>query len=554
MQPHSSNATQVGIPPYVVIPPVGLTQAPENLVVARFRSAWKPIFRLTMLSIICSLLAQAFVMVPLGLAIGEALLSYIGMICSLPLLLIFVLMRRPKLAHIIAADPHPAGSYMHPLPNNRTLRTTVPTKMRRHLIRDSGVFDIPPTKVLWLIFSIGLVTAFILAISLSSASSGIQGIGLLFSVILGLPLLFIGFSFPVFAWWSYSSRKLGMMTMQHEAESALTAGMLSTIPAIIINSMIFPMLLSLFGIIDDWTIIDGGATDLANFLTLAVSAPLGEELCKGVAVVLCARYIDSPRRGFQVGFTVGLGFAIVENFIYILSSFGGGWIGFTLTSLIRGIGSIPGHALWTGLTGLTIGWLLYNNKNLSKSVGEALGAIDEEIHRPDLILLDPKTGLVVSDATGHSRSNEQAVSANQIGFGPGVAGVAGAAGVAGVAGAAGVAGVAGVLSQQTGGQELASQFRQVQTWNYQHKVLSNPAGRLIPLPKTVWAGLAIAILGHATWNGTSFLITVLAQAIGLGTTGVLLVELLWILVMLGGVLGLGWHIIRAVSEQPHLQE
>ncbi|MBT3971256.1 MAG: PrsW family intramembrane metalloprotease [Euryarchaeota archaeon] len=490
------------------IQPIALSQAPNNMIVARFRSVWKPIFRLSMLSIICSLLAQALVMLPFGFFAGEAVLSLLGVFCSLPLLLIFVLMRRPKLAHIIIAEPNPAGSYMHPLTKSRTLQTTVPTKIRRHLIRDSGVFDIPPTKVLWLIFAIGIVTSIVLAISLSSGNDGLMSIGIILSIFLGIPLLFIGFSVPVFAWWSFSSRKLGMMTRQHEAEAALTAGMLSTIPAIMINSIFFPMLLSFGGIIDDWTMMEFSGTDLATFLTLTISAPVGEELCKAAAVLLCARYIDSPRRGFQVGFTVGLGFAIVENFIYILGSFGGGWVMFSLTALLRGIGSIPGHALWTGLSGLAIGWLLYQNKDLSDAVNEVLGG-ERLSPSHELSLLDPHTGMPVKDATGQ------------------------------------------IVSDAT---QIIPANNHLQSWNTQHKMQVANDSKKMPLPREVWMGLGIAMLGHATWNGSSFLIAFLAESIGFGETGIILTELVWLFVLVGTSLVIGWHILKAVSQEPHHHE
>ncbi|MGB1495464.1 MAG: PrsW family glutamic-type intramembrane protease, partial [Candidatus Thalassarchaeaceae archaeon] len=57
-------------------------------------------------------------------------------------------------------------------------------------------------------------------------------------------------------------------------------------------------------------------------------------------------------------FTVGLGFALIENFQYIGISLMGGPLGITITILIRGIGSIPGHAVWTAVTGTALGWVV----------------------------------------------------------------------------------------------------------------------------------------------------------------------------------------------------
>ena len=69
--------------------------------------------------------------------------------------------------------------------------------------------------------------------------------------------------------------------------------------------------------------------------------------------------IDSSRRGLQVGFTVGLGFAMLENLQYVLLSLVAepttAAFSYGFTSVIRGVGSIPGHAVWTGLSGYALG-------------------------------------------------------------------------------------------------------------------------------------------------------------------------------------------------------
>ena len=64
------------------------------------------------------------------------------------------------------------------------------------------------------------------------------------------------------------------------------------------------------------------------------------------------------KKGFQVGFTVGLGFALIENLVYILSSGFFGAFNLTLTALTRGIGAILAHGLWTGISGFGIGYYL----------------------------------------------------------------------------------------------------------------------------------------------------------------------------------------------------
>ena len=77
----------------------------------------------------------------------------------------------------------------------------------------------------------------------------------------------------------------------------LIAGMLSTFPAIVINSLLFPLLLIYIGIYS----MDSGS--FGEFLILTISAPVGEELCKAAFVLSLYKLIDSPKRGFQIGFS-----------------------------------------------------------------------------------------------------------------------------------------------------------------------------------------------------------------------------------------------------------
>ena len=99
----------------------------------------------------------------------------------------------------------------------------------------------------------------------------------------------------------------------------LAAGMLSTVPAIVINSVISPILVALVGL-DAFT-----AGTLGEGLILFVSAPVGEELSKALAVMALSHLIVSPKHGFYVGSTVGLGFALLENASYISMALASDW-------------------------------------------------------------------------------------------------------------------------------------------------------------------------------------------------------------------------------------
>ena len=71
----------------------------------------------------------------------------------------------------------------------------------------------------------------------------------------------------------------------------LVAGMLSTFPAIVINSLLFPLLLLIVGIES----MEPGS--IGGILILTVSAPVGEELCKAAFVLSLYKLIDSLNEG-----------------------------------------------------------------------------------------------------------------------------------------------------------------------------------------------------------------------------------------------------------------
>ena len=167
----------------------------------------------------------------------------------------------------------------------------------------------------------------------------------------------------------------------------LIAGMLSTLPALLINSLISPIIIGIVGlsVTNEYSLGFG--------LILFLSAPIGEEISKALAVLFLARFIDSSKRGFQIGFSVGLGFALLENMIYILNSLlagEGAAISFVFTAILRAIGSIPGHATWTAISGYAIGHYVVEKRWNKRS----LGIFDKSKTHQDSqwILFDNKSG------------------------------------------------------------------------------------------------------------------------------------------------------------------
>jgi RsiW-degrading membrane proteinase PrsW (M82 family) len=268
------------------------------------------------------------------------------------MVVVLLFMRRPKLEHLIIAEPTPHGQHVHSLPNSKILQTPIPTTIRQFIVRSRYPLRVPVAKHLWMLFLGGVLISSIAFAPLLIDSGNIGFI--LLALFVAIPAWLVGFSTPVFAWWSFSSSRFHLSTTRQQGEAMLIAGMLSTFPAIIINSFITPGAVLL---------LSGGqaSSTLVENITIIISAPVGEELCKALAVFSLAGMIDSKKRGFQVGFTVGLGFALLENLQYILFSLFAGEVmvfSYGLTSVIRGIGSIPGHAMWTACSGYAIGHIL----------------------------------------------------------------------------------------------------------------------------------------------------------------------------------------------------
>ncbi|HEX7351024.1 PrsW family intramembrane metalloprotease [Brachybacterium sp.] len=105
-----------------------------------------------------------------------------------------------------------------------------------------------------------------------------------------------------------------------------------------------------------------GSADAANFAGPVISAPLVEETTKGIGLlllmILARRYFNGPMDGLIYGSLIGGGFAFTENIIYYtrqLESSGVGGVLFLF--LLRGILNIFGHAIYTALTGIIVGFV-----------------------------------------------------------------------------------------------------------------------------------------------------------------------------------------------------
>ena len=376
------------------VPQTGLSPSPKNLYLSQKSSPWKTVFSMLTSVFILFFFVQIFVAALFGFVDGDMdgdlgpmdpLLVIFGTICSTPFLLFFLFLRKPKLAHIVRLEANPHGSNAHYITPGTLIQSPTAPVLQHHLVHNTAPLEMPSVKQLWVIFSIGVVVSSVFMLPL--LVTGINPLTILLFLIIALPAWILGFSTPVFAWWSTSNEYFGLSTTRRQGEWMLIAGMLSTLPALLINSLISPILINFLGlsVTDEYSLGFG--------MILFLSAPIGEEISKAIAVLFLARFIDSPKRGFQIGFSVGLGFALLENMIYILGSIlagEGAAISFVFTAVLRAIGSIPGHATWTAISGYAIGHYVISKRWHKRS----LGIFDKSKTQQDSqwILFDAKSG------------------------------------------------------------------------------------------------------------------------------------------------------------------
>lgn len=93
--------------------------------------------------------------------------------------------------------------------------------------------------------------------------------------------------------------------------------------------------------------------------SVLVQGPVTEELVKGIGllliVLIARREFNGPVDGFIYAAMIGAGFAFTENIIYFANS-GGTGLAFVWLLVVRGILSPFAHVLFTGLTGMALGW------------------------------------------------------------------------------------------------------------------------------------------------------------------------------------------------------
>ncbi len=502
---------------YRIKEPVSLSEPPVNLRIARTSKPWSTYLRMLGTVIPAFFLMYVLLFLVIGLISLEPGIVLISGLCSAPLVFFILSLHKPRLVHVQLAVPDEMGSEAHAISRGVSLRTPMRTKFSRFLVKDDSILDVPPNRQLWGIFSAVILLGVSLSVMLYSEIESLEVIAVLAFILVGIPIWFVGFSLPVLAWWGTSNKLLGLPTRRRDAEAWLMAGMASAFPAFIFNSIIAPELIPFDS--DYWT----------EFSLLAVGAPLCEEIFKAMAVAIFLPYIKGPKHGFQVGFTVGLGFALIENFQYIGVSLLGGPVGLSFTILVRGIGSIPGHAVWTAISGTAIGWMATDREFKAKLSWKARSVAISAIDIVEGIGIDTDGDGDLSGFDGSRPTLEEAViraSKETEESKPWM-----------------------ILGDEKG-EEIANDTKLgVEEFSLTYeKNLSIQSHRGIHTPRQIIPALALSIAGHSFWNGSSFLSFSAAEWIGMGETESILASFSWIIFLISSVLFFARGVIRGVNS------
>ena len=133
------------------VPQTGLAPAPKNLYLSQKSSPWKTIFSMLTSVFILFFFVQIFVVVLFGFVDGDMdgdlgpmdpLLVIFGTICSTPFLLFFLLLRKPKLAHIVRLEPSTDGSNAHYITPGTLVQSPTATVLQHHLIHNTAPLEL----------------------------------------------------------------------------------------------------------------------------------------------------------------------------------------------------------------------------------------------------------------------------------------------------------------------------------------------------------------------------------------------------------------------------
>ena len=460
---------------HVPAPTAEITKMTTDLVISSRGSPWRIYSRMMVTVFPAFFLLYSCLLIVIGLVDWNPIIIIVASLISIPPILLALRITRPPIIQLWNATPDANGNTLHNRGSLPALTTPVPTRIERHLLTDGTPLEFPSSRGPWALFAICVIMGTALSFWISNSDGSLAPI-LAFGL-LAIPLWILGFSIPVLAWWSVASNRLKVSVRRVEAEAWLIAGMVSAFPAFMLNSLIVPELIP-----NHWSEIQ------ASFAAIAIGAPIIEEICKATALLIFFSSMRGHRAGFLVGFSIGLGFALIENLQYIAVALFGGPAELAATTLVRGVGSIPAHALWTGFVGSAIGGMLDELK-LDKLAEEKLTSTQIKIiDKVESVGLD-----FDGDGVAEGFKTDRNLLKN--------------------------------LDSQGDWIIIGSQSM------IPRNIAVRPSAR-----RSVQLSLVLAIVGHSLWNGLSIGATALTQSMGFNSSASLIITLALIVGMVATVI------------------
>ena len=130
-------------------------------------------------------------------------------------------------------------------------------------------------------------------------------------------------------------------------------------------------------VIDSAVAASNLSDDAVDVVTSVVTGPLVEETGKGIGVlvlILAARkLLTRPAQGGVIGALVGIGFAWGEDVGYYVSALEDGMSGLWESFLARALLGAYGHAIFTGVFGYALAWVVLRARNVLVGLLAAAG-------------------------------------------------------------------------------------------------------------------------------------------------------------------------------------
>jgi protease PrsW len=129
-----------------------------------------------------------------------------------------------------------------------------------------------------------------------------------------------------------------------------------------------------------------------GFLGSFLIAPAVEELFKGSGLCLVSEHheYDSVEDGIVFGFTIGMGFSFIENWIYFIGNpMGSNVVSWFVLFLMRSVFFSANHGFYTAITGAVIGYAIerkFRAPALALLVGAPIAALFHAMHNSGELL------------------------------------------------------------------------------------------------------------------------------------------------------------------------